>query len=202
MTKVKICGITSLEEIEYLNEFKPDYAGFVMFFPKSKRNIEPDTAKLLLKKLDKAVTSVAVTVAPTMEQIKTAYECGFDLIQIHGDAPDEILSNPYLRVLRAFNAGDIDNFSKYSGVSNIVGYVFDSAVPGSGKAFEWDALNNIARDGKIFILAGGLNPENVKSAVQSVCPDVADVSSGVENDGGNGKCREKIEKFIRNARGE
>lgn len=200
MTKVKICGITSPEEIEYINELKPDYAGFVMFFPKSKRNIEPDTAKVWLKKLDKGITSVAVTVAPNMEQIKTAYECGFDLIQIHGEVPDEILSNPYLKVLRAFNVSDISNFSKYSGNSNIVGYVFDSAMPGSGKTFEWDIVKNIVRDGKLFILAGGLNPENVKSAVQSVCPDGVDVSSGVENDNGNGKSREKIAAFIKNAK--
>ncbi len=202
MTKVKICGITNLAEIEYINEYKPDYAGFVMFFQKSKRNIEPDTAKVLLKKLDKSITSVAVTVAPTMEQIKTAYECGFDLIQIHGEVPDEILSNPYLKVLRAFNVSDINNFKKYSNIQNIIGYVFDSAFPGSGKCFDWNIIRRIPRDGKILILAGGLNPDNVSEALKSVSPDGVDVSSGVENDNGNGKSREKIAAFIKNAKGK
>ncbi len=200
MTKVKICGITNLDEVTYINEFIPDYAGFVMFFPKSKRSISPDTAKTLLKKLDRRITSVAVTVAPTMEQIKQACECGFDLIQIHGTVADEILSNPYLKVLKAFNVSDVDNFQKYSSNKNITGYVFDSAAPGSGKTFDWNILKKIPRDGKTLILAGGLNPDNVVSAINSVCPDGVDVSSGVENENGQGKSRKKISEFIANVR--
>ena len=59
--KVKICGITSAEDIKIVNACKPDFAGFVMFFPKSKRNISPETAKSLIETLDKNVLSVAVT---------------------------------------------------------------------------------------------------------------------------------------------
>ena len=69
--KVKICGITSAEDIKIVNACKPDFAGFVMFFPKSKRNISPETAKSLIETLDKNVLSVAVTVSPTLEQVKT-----------------------------------------------------------------------------------------------------------------------------------
>ena len=78
--KVKICGITSAEDIKIVNACKPDFAGFVMFFPKSKRNISPETAKSLIETLNKNVLSVAVTVSPTLEQVKTAYDCGFDYI--------------------------------------------------------------------------------------------------------------------------
>lgn len=198
MTKVKICGIRNKKEIEFLNEIKPDFAGFVMFFEKSKRNIEPVIAKELLSCLDKGIKSVAVTVSPKMEQIIQVFECGFDLIQIHGEVSDEILSNPYLKVLRAFNVTDIDNIAKYDNNPNIVGYVFDAAVPGSGKLFDWNILENIPRDGKLLFLAGGLTPENVAIAIKTVKPDVVDVSSGVE--GSNGKSREKIIRFISNAR--
>lgn len=198
MTRVKICGIRDKKEIEFLNEIKPDFAGFVMFFEKSKRNIEPVRAKELLSYLDKNIKSVAVTVSPKMEQVKKVFECGFDLIQIHGEVSDEILSNPYLKVLRAFNVIDIDNIAKYDNNPNIVGYVFDAAVPGSGKLFDWNILENIPRDGKLLFLAGGLTPENVAIAIKTVKPDVVDVSSGVE--GSNGKSREKIIRFISNAR--
>ena len=74
--KVKICGITSAEDIKIVNACEPDFAGFVMFFPKSKRNLSPETAKSLIEMLDKNVLSVAVTVSPTLEQVKTAYDCG------------------------------------------------------------------------------------------------------------------------------
>lgn len=198
MTRVKICGIRDKKEIEFLNEIKPDFAGFVMFFEKSKRNIEPVRAKELLSCLDKNIKSVAVTVSPKMEQVKQVFECGFDLIQIHGEVSDEVLSNPYLKVLRAFNVTDIDNIAKYSNNPNIVGYVFDAAVPGSGKLFDWNILENISRDSKLLFLAGGLTPENVATAINTVNPDVVDVSSGVE--GENGKSREKIVRFISNAR--
>lgn len=111
--KVKICGITSAEDIKIVNACKPDFAGFVMFFPKSKRNLSPETAKSLIEMLDKNVLSVAVTVSPTLEQVKTAYDCGFDYIQIHGEVGEDVLSNPYLKVIRAFNVSDLEKFDEY-----------------------------------------------------------------------------------------
>lgn len=200
--KVKICGITSAEDIKIVNACKPDFAGFVMFFPKSKRNISPETAKSLIETLDKNVLSVAVTVSPTLEQVKTAYDCGFDYIQIHGEVGEDVLSNPYLKVIRAFNVSDFEKFDEYRMNPNIVGYVFDAHEPGSGKTFDWTMLENLPRDDKLFMLAGGLNPETVAKAVKAVKPDGVDVSSGVENSNGNGKDFEKVKKFILSARSE
>ena len=193
--KVKICGITSAEDIKIVNACKPDFAGFVMFFPKSKRNISPETAKSLIETLDKNVLSVAVTVSPTLEQVKTAYDCGFDYIQIHGEVEEDVLSNPYLKVIRAFNVSDLEKFDEYRMNQNIVGYVFDAHEPGSGKTFDWTMLENLPRDDKLFMLAGGLNPETVAKAVKAVKPDGVDVSSGVENSNGNGKDFEKVKKW-------
>ncbi len=200
MTKVKICGITTIKDIEYINEVKPDFAGFVMFFKKSKRNIGVDTAKELLGALDVSIKSVAVMVSPSLEQINAALDCGFDYVQIHGNAEDSILINSPLPVIRAFNVNDISNIKKYGWIDNIMGYLFDAQTPGSGCTFDWSLLDNLPRDGKLFILAGGLNPDNVAEAIENVNPDGVDVSSGVENENGIGKSREKINAFVTNAR--
>lgn len=195
MTKIKICGITCSRDVDYINEFKPEFAGFVMFFPKSRRNISPEKAAELLNMLDGLVKSVAVMVSPTLEQIETAYKCGFDYVQIHGEVENALLINSPLPVLRAFNVKDIDSFEKFSGIDNIKGYVFDAQMPGSGKTFDWKIIEKISRDGKTLILAGGLNPENVADAIKAVNPDCVDVSSGVENNNRIGKNREKIALF-------
>ena len=122
------------------------------------------------------------------------------MIQIHGEVSDKILSNPYLKVLKAFNVTDIDDFGKYSSIKNIIGYVFDSSAPGSGKVFDWNIIKDISRDGKPIILAGGLNPDNVEDAIQAVNPDGVDVSSGVEKNNGHGKDRQKIIAFVNKVR--
>lgn len=201
MTKVKICGITTKQEIEYINEYKPDFAGFVMFFQKSKRNIDLITAKELLSSLTNSVKSVAVMVKPTFEQILKAKECGFDYVQIHGDVESTLLINSPLPVIRAFNISDINKLDEYNNIKNIIGYLFDSAVPGSGKTFDWKLLDNVNRhNDKMFFLAGGLDADNVASAIRQVRSDGVDVSSGVENDNGIGKDSEKIKNFIVQAR--
>lgn len=200
MTKVKICGITTLQEIEFVNKYKPDFAGFVMFFQKSKRNIDTATAQNLLANLDKSIKSVAVMVSPDILQINEAKKGGFNYVQIHGNVENDLLEKSPLPVLRAFNVSDIEKFSEYSKIDNIKGYLFDSAVPGSGKKFDWSLLDKIDRDGKMFFLAGGLNPENVADAIAKVNPDGVDVSSGVENDNGIGKNEEKIKTFVSNVR--
>lgn len=73
--------------------------------------------------------SVAVTVSPTLEQVKTAYDCGFDYIQIHGEVEEDVLSNPYLKVIRAFNVSDLEKFDEYRMNQNIVGYVLTHTNP-------------------------------------------------------------------------
>ena len=105
-TRIKICGLTSEEEIRWVSEENVDYLGMVLFFPKSKRNISIERAKQLLavdkhmqnqvisseaknKEQDKLPKTVAVTVSPTPEQVKEIEQAGFDLIQIHGELTKE-----------------------------------------------------------------------------------------------------------------
>lgn len=191
--KIKICGLTSPAEARYLNENHVDFAGMVLFFPKSKRNISIEQAKEIMAALDASIKRVAVVVLPTIEQVRQIEAAGFDYIQIHGEIPEAAIAIP---ILKAFNVSDMGSYEKYHNDSRIAGYVFDAIEPGSGKTFDWKLVDNIPRDEKLLLLAGGLNPDNVRMAIEAVHPDGVDVSSGVENDDKVGKNPEKIHDFV------
>ena len=204
--KIKMCGITTPADVAAVNEVRPDYIGMVMYFPKSKRNVSVDTARRLLEELKEDVQKVAVVVSPDAEQIAEIAEMGFDVIQIHGQVSDEIIESAHLPVWKAFNVKDMDMYPHYQSLSNVAGYVFDAGEPGSGKTFDWNGLNEIERDGRLFVLAGGLAPDNVERAINQVHPDVVDVSSGIEYDEVDGiqkpgKDPEKMRR-MKNAAGE
>lgn len=198
-TKVKICGLTSPAEARYLNENHVDFAGMVLFFPKSKRNISIEQAKDIMAALDASIKRVAVVVSPSIEQVRQIEAAGFDYVQIHGEIPEtetEAEAAIAIPILKAFNVSDMGSYEKYYNDSRIAGYVFDAIEPGSGKTFDWKLVDNIPRDEKLLLLAGGLNPDNVRMAIEAVHPDGIDVSSGVENDNGVGKNPEKIHDFV------
>lgn len=199
-TQIKICGLTTPEDIRYINETRPDFAGFVLFFEKSKRNLSPQQAKILTELLSEQIKKVAVVVAPTLEQIREIEKTGFDYIQIHGALPESILSEIRLPVLKAFNVRDMKDISFYQAHPKIKGYVFDALEPGSGRTFDWKTVSELPVDHKLFFLAGGLCAENVTDAINAVHPDAVDVSSGVEYDAKPGKDPEKIRAFVANVR--
>ena len=116
--------------------------------------------------------------------------------------PKRGFNNIFATEYAIVKVSDLEKFDEYRMNQNIVGYVFDAYEPGSGKTFDWTMLENLPRDDKLFMLAGGLNPETVAKAVKAVKPDGVDVSSGVENSNGNGKDFEKVKKFIISARSE
>ena len=194
--KIKICGITSLAEAQYLNRNQVDFAGMVLFFPKSKRNINIEQAKCIMEALDYQIKTVAVVVAPTIEQVLEIQDAGFDYVQIHSDIPEGLFEKIHIPVWKAFNVSDLDKFEEYHNQKGIVGYVFDAAGYGSGETFDWSMVKDILRDEKLFLLAGGLRPDNVAEAVRYVRPDGVDVSTGVEKDDGKGKDAEKIDRFV------
>lgn len=198
-TKIKICGLTSPAEARYLNENHVDFAGMVLFFPKSKRNISIEQAKEIMAALDASIKRVAVVVSPSIEQVRQIEAAGFDYVQIHGEIPEtetEAEAAIAIPILKAFNVSDMGSYEKYHNDSRIAGYVFDAIEPGSGKTFDWKLVDNIPRDEKLLLLAGGLNPDNVRMAIEAVHPDGVDVSSGVENDNGAGKNPDKIHDFV------
>ena len=196
MTKIKICGLTTNEDVAAVNLLKPDYIGMVLFFPKSKRNLSIERAKELLSLLDPSIQPVAVTVSPTPEQIRQIQELGFAFIQIHGALTEDALDTIKLPILRAFNVSDIDSYERYRDCGKVAGYVFDAAAPGSGRVFDWSLVKKLPRDGKLWLLAGGLNAQNVSEAIRALHPDGVDVSSGVETDGVVGKDADKIRAFV------
>ena len=171
----------------------------VLFFPKSKRNISIEQAKEIMAALDTSIKRVAVVVSPSIEQVRQIEAAGFDYIQIHGEIPEtetEAEVAIAIPILKAFNVSDMGSYEKYHNDSRIAGYVFDAIEPGSGKTFDWKLVDNIPRDEKLLLLAGGLNPDNVRMAIEAVHPDGVDVSSGVENDNGAGKNPDKIHDFV------
>ncbi|MGN0435098.1 MAG: phosphoribosylanthranilate isomerase [Wujia sp.] len=197
MPLVKICGITKLEELDWVIDAGADFAGIVQFFPKSRRNVSIDTAEALVKHGAGRIKMVAVTVLPTIEQIRVLEKIGFDIVQIHGSVDDKVLDNCVLPVLKAFNVGDLPEYERYHSNPNVMGYVFDSQLPGSGKGFDWSLLDAVPRDDKITLLAGGLYCENVVQAVARSGVSGVDTSTGVENDNGIGKNKKKIYDFVR-----
>ncbi len=205
--KVKICGLTRPEEAEYINDHGADLAGFVLYYPKSKRSISIDKATEIRSRLSAHVKSVAVTVSPTIDQAAAICKEGFDYVQIHGDIPEGYAALPdKLPIIKAFNVHDLGSYEELLDNKDIVGFVFDAAAPGSGKTFDWDAVTGLKRKpGLLYILSGGLTPDNVSEAISYVHPDIVDVSSGVEYDadpsdqsanGFRGKDPEKIRAFI------
>lgn len=200
MTKVKICGLKNPTDIKCINTLSPDFAGFVMFFEKSHRNISVQTAQELLALLDKNIKSVAVTVSPTEEQLEQIYNLGFDYVQIHGNITDEVLKNSKVPIIRAINVSGTDSLTDLDNYKNVKGILFDSAVPGSGKSFDWSMLEKLPKTDKMLFLAGGLTADNVAAAICQVHPYAVDVSSGVELSDKSGKDYQLVQAFIKNAK--
>lgn len=212
MVKVKICGLSRTEDIEAVNCYEADYAGFV-FFEKSKRNVSYGQAEKLLEQLKKnhQIQSVAVCVSPDVAEVRRLRDMGFDLIQIHGTIPTDCLSDGGLALWQAVNiAGKIEETAAKEQLlqaSNIRGYVADAAEYGSGRTFGWENgqsvcdlafRKDIKAQNRQFVLAGGLNAENVQEGIRIFQPDVVDVSSGVERTGV--KDAALIREFIRKVR--
>ena len=197
MTKVKICGVQRIEDVEYLNAAKPDYAGFV--FARSRRQITKEQAITLRMSLDEDIPAVGVFVN---ELPKVAGYYGennvVDLIQLHGQEDERYLS--YLRqytaceIIQAFPIQTEDDIRR-AGESSADYILLDNKTAGSGECFDWSLIGKVERP---FFLAGGLNQENIAEAIEHFHPFALDISSGVETDGY--KDKEKIEMCVRRIR--
>ena len=201
-TKIKICGLTNPKEAEYLNQHHVDFAGFVLFFEKSKRNNTIAQAEAIAAHLSPEIKRVAVVVSPSADEIRQIQDstARFDYIQIHGLLSAELLTQITLPILKAFNVTDMEHYEQYHECSQIAGYVFDAAEPGSGKTFDWNLVKKLPRDEKLLLLAGGLSVDNIQDAIQALHPDGVDVSSSVEFSDRPGKDPQKIQQFVTNVR--
>jgi len=188
MTKVKICGITNLEDAMLAQEFGADLLGFILY-PKSKRYITPEEA-LKIKNHIK-IPIVGVVVKEPLDRVKELLNY-FDFVQLHGDEDCNYnISDRLIKVIRVSNElPDIDNCWDKSVI------LFDTLSDqygGAGKTFNWDILKNLNRD---FFVSGGLNDTNIKELLKHIKPYGVDVASGVEEKPGK-KDPKKLEAFIR-----
>lgn len=200
MVKIKICGITRLEDALAAAEYGANALGFV-FFRKSPRYIEPDKAAVIINQLPPFVTPVGLFVNEDESKVWDILNTtGINVVQFHGDETPEYTDSFQMRVIKAIRVKSEESLSAataYSCSSILLDAWSPQAYGGTGKKFDWGILRRIGIDKRV-ILAGGLNPENVNYAVNLVKPYGVDVSSGVEKSPGV-KDHEKIRQFIMRA---
>jgi len=201
MVRVKICGITSMEDALQAVQAGADALGFV-FYEKSPRNLYPERAASIISELPPFVQAVGLFVNADAGFVNdTADRCRLDLVQLHGDEPPDYCELIRRRVIKAFRVKDITSLDPVRNYS-IAGILLDAFSPkaygGTGLTFNWEVAQEAGQYGPV-ILAGGLTPENVRQAVERVNPYGVDVSSGVETAPGR-KDPEKVREFIRQAK--
>ncbi len=201
MVRIKICGITNLEDALLAVAAGADALGFV-FFKESPRHIFPEQAAAIIRQLPPFVQTVGLFVNEALETVNgIADRCGLDIIQLHGDESPEFCDGVKRRVIKALRVKDITSLDAMKDYQ-VAAFLLDAWSPtahgGTGRTFNWEIAASAAQSGCI-ILAGGLTPENVADAIRQVRPYAVDVSSGVETEPGK-KCREKMTTFIHAAK--
>ncbi len=199
MTRIKICGLRTAEDIDAANQYCPDYVGFV--FAPSKRQITPKIACMLKQQLNTSIQTVGVFVNEDILSIARLVSDGMiDLVQLHGDEDDKyrqrLKQHITCPVIQAVSVGKSlpDPLPRFSDF-----LLFDTASSnqrgGSGTVFDWSLIKGVDQP---FFLSGGLKADNVTQAIASLSPYCVDTSSGMETDGK--KDPEKIRLFIELAR--
>ena len=202
MVRVKICGITNIDDALHAAGCGADALGLV-FYEKSPRCLTPEAARGIVAELPPFVTTVGLFVNEAPRRVREVADfCGLDVLQLHGDeGPGECLYPPR-RVIKALRVRDEASLAEAADYF-VSALLLDAWVPGSyggtGRTFNWELAARAAREARV-ILAGGLTPENVTEAVRAVRPYGVDVSSGVEAAPGK-KDPAKVEAFVRNAKG-
>lgn len=202
MTRVKICGITRLNDALDAAELGADAIGFV-FYDKSPRNVDVAQAAAIVDALPPFLCTVGLFVNPSIIEVNAVLsQVKLDLLQFHGDEDDAFcagFSRPYIKAIRM--ADDIDLAKEIEKFPRARGILLDAYDPqrygGTGQTFEWSRVPGSLS--KPIIVAGGLTSENVSSAIASMRPWAVDVSGGVEQSKGI-KQRSLIEAFIRGAK--
>lgn len=207
-TKIKICGLFRPEDIEAVNIAKPDYVGFI-FYPKSHRYVTAERAKALRAGLDPSIKAVGVFVnLGTDEAAGIIRTASLDIAQLHGDETDEDICRlrqecPMLaqvwKAVRIKDGFNIGSLNQYSSADRLVLDAYVEGYGGAGKSFDLNLIKGV--DPKRIILAGGLNHQNIREAINTVRPWGVDLSSGVETHSKKDKDKIiNIVNLIRNAR--
>ena len=200
--KVKICGVTTVSQVEMVQHSGADAIGLVLY-EKSSRYVDLDNAIKLRRAISPDVLCVALVVNADEEFIESVIsKLKPDFIQFHGDETAEFCNQfnyPFIRAIRMSESLNI--LDEVIGYKAEGGFLFDAwnkdHYGGTGETFDWSRLPS--EHNFNLILAGGLNPDNVAAAVKLVKPYMVDVSGGVECSAGV-KDQGKVAEFIRNAK--
>lgn len=192
--KIKICGLTRDEDVDYVNTLQPDYIGMI-FTPKSRRFVSPERAVALKSRLKPEILSVGVFVdAPLNEIMELVNLQTINLVQLHGSEDETYIkalrANIDIPVIQAFSINSENDLKRAE--TSIADYVLlDHGSGGTGETFNWHMAQHFERP---FFLAGGLDSCNVSQAIALLAPFAVDVSSGVEIGGVKdfGKMREFV----------
>lgn len=199
--RVKICGITRLDDALYACEQGADALGF-NFWPGSRRFVAPEAAAEIVARLPPFVTPVGLFVnQPPTEVLHAAALARVQCVQLHGDEEPRDCAGHVLPVIKAFRVGkpeDLAPIPRYGTVAAVLLDAPSEGYGGSGATFDWEVARG-ALGGKPLVLAGGLTPENVAAAIHALRPWAVDVASGVESSPGV-KDPEKVARFIRAAK--
>lgn len=202
MSKIKICGLRRLEDVDAVNRFMPDYAGFVLV-PGRTRQITHEQAAALKKQLSKDIRAVGVFVNERRDVIARLLDCGvIEMAQLHGQETEEDVrwlkertGKPVIKAVSVKSADDVKRWRR-SAADFILA---DNGAGGSGRTFDWGLISDVLQDGAppVF-LAGGININNLDAAL-ALKPYAVDISGGVETDGAKNPelIREAINKVRR-----
>lgn len=200
--KLKICGIRRLEDINYLNQYAPDYAGFILSKP-FWRYVSPEQMQLLHENLNPNIKRVGVFVNPHLEEILN-YAKFLDIIQLHGEESENLIRNikkqtelEIWKAVRVQNAEDIYYADKLPVDKLVLDSFLASSHGGTGTVANWNLIAE-NKPKKLFFLAGGISENNLAEAINFIQPYGIDVSSSVETE----KCKDlhKISKLVQNIR--
>jgi len=203
MTRIKICGVTNLDDALLAADLGVDALGFI--FASSPRKISLSKAKGIIKKIPPFISLVGVFVNERLKKVKEiAGECALDYIQLHGEEPPEFCQALYpYKVIKTIRVKDKESLEKISSYLKVKAVLLDTFVKGkpggTGKIFNWNLAKEAQKSGKPIILSGGLSSENVRKAIELVNPYAVDVSSNIESSPGR-KNREKLKAFIKAVR--
>ena len=198
MTKIKICGITNLDDALLAAKLGADAVGFV-FHPKSPRCVTLEQAAGICRALPPFVATVGVFVNATKHVVEqTLAECRLTVLQFHGDEPPRFCRQFAVRKIKAIRMQDEDSLraaAEYNVDALLLDTYTETERGGTGRMFDWSLAVRASELEPPIILSGGLTTANVQEAIRKVRPYAVDVSSGVEREPGR-KDPEKLRRFI------
>jgi phosphoribosylanthranilate isomerase len=201
MTRVKVCGLTTLEDARMCAEAGVDAIG-LNFWSGSVRSVDEATARTIADALRGRVLLVGVFVdAPAEELERIRARVGLDCVQLHGDEPPELVERflPHAyKALRVKDGSVIDSVRRYPGEHILLDAYVPGLPGGTGATFDWSVARAVGQERKVT-LAGGITPDNVAEAVRAVAPYCIDTASGVESSPGR-KDRELVRELVTRTR--